>query len=72
MCACRLSQSGWRITITPLDDIRGEDVLADTQRMNDAIERAVRETPAQYTWVHKRFKVHPDPDPATRGPGFYD
>ena len=29
-----------------------------TQRFNDEIERVVRLKPAQWFWVHKRFKVH--------------
>lgn len=37
-----------------------EDVVADTQRMNDFIEARVREQPAQYFWLHKRFKTRPE------------
>jgi KDO2-lipid IV(A) lauroyltransferase len=43
----------------PLEDFPGTDVIADTARVNMAIERMVREAPAQYLWVHKRFKSRP-------------
>ena len=37
-----------------------DDPVADTQRMNDFIEACVREQPAQYFWLHKRFKTRPE------------
>ncbi len=43
----------------PLENFPGTDVIADTARVNMAIERMVREAPAQYLWVHKRFKSRP-------------
>jgi KDO2-lipid IV(A) lauroyltransferase len=43
----------------PLADFPGTDVTADTARVNAAIERMVREAPAQYLWLHKRFKTRP-------------
>jgi KDO2-lipid IV(A) lauroyltransferase len=36
----------------------GDDV-ADATRVNAEIERAIRKDPAQYMWVHRRFKTHP-------------
>jgi len=33
---------------------------ADTARMNQVIEAALRATPAQYFWVHRRFKTRPE------------
>ncbi len=48
----------------PLDNFPGEDVVADTARMNRIIEDAVREMPEQYFWVHKRFKTRPPGEPA--------
>ncbi len=46
----------------PWDDFPGQSVEADTRRMNAFIEERVREMPAQYFWVHKRFKTRPRGD----------
>lgn len=35
------------------------DLAADTRRMNAFIEARVAEMPAQYYWLHKRFKTRP-------------
>jgi KDO2-lipid IV(A) lauroyltransferase len=43
----------------PLEDFPGDDVIADTARVNAAVERMAREAPAQYLWAHKRFKTRP-------------
>jgi KDO2-lipid IV(A) lauroyltransferase len=40
-------------------DFPGDDVVADTQRMNAWIESVVRTMPEQYYWVHRRFKTRP-------------
>jgi KDO2-lipid IV(A) lauroyltransferase len=42
----------------------GDDVIADTARINACIERMVREAPAQYLWMHQRFKTRPPGEPA--------
>lgn len=44
----------------PWEHFPTEDVVADTQRMNDFIEARVREIPEQYFWLHKRFKTRPE------------
>lgn len=41
------------------EDFPGESIEADTRRMNAFIEARVREMPAQYFWLHKRFKTRP-------------
>jgi KDO2-lipid IV(A) lauroyltransferase len=43
----------------PLDPFPTDDARADTARVNQAIEAMVRAAPAQYLWVHKRFKTRP-------------
>jgi KDO2-lipid IV(A) lauroyltransferase len=43
----------------PLPDFPTEDAVADTARVNAAIEQMVREAPAQYLWIHRRFKRQP-------------
>ncbi|BCL76571.1 lauroyl acyltransferase [Jeongeupia sp. HS-3] len=41
------------------DDFPSDDVEADTLRMNAFIEERVRDVPAQYFWLHRRFKTRP-------------
>ena len=36
------------------------DPLADTARMNSELQTYIDAMPAQYYWVHKRFKDRPD------------
>jgi len=43
----------------PWEDFPTEDVAADTRRMNAYIEKVALEIPAQYLWMHKRFKTRP-------------
>ncbi|WP_456415780.1 LpxL/LpxP family Kdo(2)-lipid IV(A) lauroyl/palmitoleoyl acyltransferase [Thiolapillus sp.] len=43
----------------PWEDFPGDDLVADTQRVNDLVERWVRETPEQYMWIHRRFRTRP-------------
>lgn len=47
----------------PLADFPSQDVVADTARVNAAIEAMVREAPAQYLWIHRRFKRRPEGAP---------
>ncbi len=55
---------GWRVRYTePWTDFPTEDAVADTTRMNRWIEDRIRENPAQYLWVHKRFKTRPEGQP---------
>ncbi len=55
------SDGNYTITVLPaLTNFPTGDDLADAQRINDIIEQAVRETPAQYFWVHRRFKTQPE------------
>jgi KDO2-lipid IV(A) lauroyltransferase len=43
----------------PLPNFPSDDVEKDTARLNLYIEELVRERPAEYYWVHKRFKHRP-------------
>jgi len=47
----------------PLADFPSADAAADTARVNTAVEAMVREAPAQYLWVHKRYKRRPPGEP---------
>jgi Kdo2-lipid IVA lauroyltransferase/acyltransferase len=42
-----------------LPDFPGDDATIDTARVNACVERMVRDAPAQYLWIHKRFKTRP-------------
>lgn len=56
---------GYRVRfLPPWDDFPTDDPLADTLRMNRWIEAEVRRNPAQYLWVHKRFKTRPPGEPS--------
>ncbi len=51
---------GYRVRfLSPWPDWPSDDAEADAQRMNEWIEREIRANPAQYLWVHKRFKTRP-------------
>jgi Kdo2-lipid IVA lauroyltransferase/acyltransferase len=51
---------GYRVRfLEPWSDWPSDDPEADALRMNQWIEAEVRRNPAQYLWVHKRFKTRP-------------
>jgi KDO2-lipid IV(A) lauroyltransferase len=47
----------------PLEPFPTTDQEADTALMNRVIETRVRSMPAQYFWVHRRFKTRPPGEP---------
>ena len=52
--------AGYVVRLYPAwTDFPGADLEADARRMNAFIEERVREMPAQYYWLHKRFKTRP-------------
>lgn len=50
--------------LPPLAGFPGTDEIADTARVNALVEAMVREAPAQYLWIHKRFKTRPPGEPS--------
>lgn len=55
---------GYRVRfLPPWTDFPTADPVADVARMNRWIEEEVRRNPAQYLWVHKRFKTRPEGEP---------
>lgn len=46
----------FRVCIEPPLEGFGQDVATDAARLNAVIERHVREAPAQYFWIHRRYK----------------
>ena len=41
----------------PLENFPSKDPVEDTKRINQGIEKMVKTSPAEYLWVHKRFKT---------------
>ncbi len=61
----RMTPDGYTVEVLPAwDDFPSDDATADTVRMNQQLEAYIRAMPAQYYWVHKRFKDQPDGAPA--------
>jgi KDO2-lipid IV(A) lauroyltransferase len=48
----------------PLPNFPSDDVEKDTAHLNGYIEELVRQRPAEYYWVHKRFKHRPPGEPS--------
>lgn len=60
----RLPSGRYRLEILPaIEMVRGDDLRQDlienTQRCQDAIERMVRANPGQWLWLHNRWKPRP-------------
>jgi len=62
---------GWRVHFMPAwEHWPSDDPVADAAAMNRFIEAQIRLMPAQYLWVHKRFKTRPEgAPPVYGGPG---
>jgi Kdo2-lipid IVA lauroyltransferase/acyltransferase len=55
-----MTASGYQVEILPAwENFPTDDVVADTALMNKKLEGYIRAQPAQYFWVHKRFKTRP-------------
>ncbi len=51
----------------PLPNYPSEDAVADALQFHQWLEARIRANPAQYLWVHKRFKTRPEGEPALYG-----
>lgn len=57
----RMTPRGYDIELqSAWENFPTDDVEADTLRMNEALAKAIEISPAQYYWVHKRFKTRPE------------
>ena len=56
----RMTATGYEVEFTPAwKNFPTDDVVADTARMNANLQTYINTMPAQYYWVHKRFKTRP-------------
>ena len=61
----RITPSGYEVQVLPAwTDFPSDDAVADTALMNARLEDYINTMPAQYYWVHKRFKTRPEGDPS--------
>jgi KDO2-lipid IV(A) lauroyltransferase len=61
VCEMLAGGRGWRVTFMPAwADWPTDDPVADAAAMNAFIEAQIETMPAQYFWVHKRFKTRPE------------
>ena len=59
----RMTRAGYEVQVLPAwDDFPGDDPVADTALMNARLQDYIATMPAQYYWVHKRFKTRPEGD----------
>ena len=56
----KADNSGYSIEISEVPGFPSGDETRDAEIVNQTIEQAIRLAPAQYMWVHKRFKTQPD------------
>ena len=57
----RRDDGGYTLRLWPaLDEFPSSDATDDTARIMAAIETMARAAPAQYLWIHRRFKRRPD------------
>lgn len=60
-----ITRTGYRVRIAPpLEDFPTRDVEADTRRISEETEKAIRAMPEQYLWAHRRFKTRPEGEPS--------
>ena len=63
--AYREGENGSVIEFEPvLENYPTDDDVADTQRWSDWLEERIRLHPADYLWMHKRFKTRPEGEPS--------
>ncbi|MDW5444091.1 lipid A biosynthesis acyltransferase [Polaromonas sp. SM01] len=57
----RLTATGYEVEVMPAwPDVPSADFVADTALMNTRLQGYINTMPAQYYWVHKRFKTRPE------------
>lgn len=60
----RMTRTGYEVQVMPAwSDFPGDDMALDTALMNLRLQGWIDAMPAQYYWVHKRFKTRPPGEP---------
>jgi len=60
----RMTPRGYEVVVHPAwTDFPTDDITADTATMNLRLQDFIETMPAQYFWVHKRFKTRPEGAP---------
>lgn len=61
----RITPEGYEVQVLPAwDDFPSDDPVRDTALMNARLQDYINTMPAQYYWVHKRFKTRPEGEPS--------
>jgi len=61
----RMTPTGYEVEVMPAwTDVPSTDFVADTALMNARLQGYIDTMPAQYYWVHKRFKTRPEGEPS--------
>ncbi len=61
----RITASGYEVQVMPAwENFPTHDPVADTALMNARLQDYINTMPAQYYWVHKRFKTRPAGEPS--------
>ena len=59
----RITDRGYEVQVLPAwKDFPSNDAVLDTARMNACLQDYIATMPAQYYWVHRRFKTRPEGD----------
>lgn len=64
----RMTPEGYEVEVMPAwTDFPGDSIEADTAEMNRRLQAWIDTMPAQYFWVHQRFKSRPPGEPSVYG-----
>lgn len=65
------AEQRYRLKFYPALELTGE-IVEDTRRVQAAIERAIREYPDQWLWIHRRWKARPEGQPDLYRPAGFE